>query len=42
MKTHLIDDMNDYGIWENDYEQFIEFRGERVLDELKNRLEPKL
>jgi hypothetical protein len=42
MKTHLIDDMNDYGIWENDYEQFIEFRGERILYELRKRLEPEL
>ena len=42
METHLIDDMDDYGIWEDDYERFIERRGERVLAELKKRLEPEL
>jgi hypothetical protein len=42
MKTHLIDDMDAYGIWEDDYERFIERRGERVLAELNKRLEPGL
>ena len=42
METHLIGDMDAYGIWEDDYERFIERRGERVLAELKKRLEPEL
>lgn len=42
MRTHLIDDMEAYGIWEDNYERFIECRGERVLAELKKRLEPEL
>ena len=42
MKTHLIDDMDAYGIWEDDYERFVEHRGESVLAELKKRLEPEL
>lgn len=42
MKTHLIDDMELYGVWDNDYIAFIEKRGERVLEEIKKRLEPDL
>ena len=38
MKTHLIDDLDDYGIWNDDYETFINRRGERVLEELDKRL----
>ncbi len=42
MKSHLIDDLDQFGIWNDNYEQFIEARGERVLQELKRRLEPEL
>ena len=42
MKTHLIDDIDAYGIWDNDYETFIEHRGQRVLEELTKRLNPDL
>ncbi len=42
MKTHLIDDLEAFGVWENDFERFIEQRGLRVLEELKKRLEPDL
>ena len=38
MRTHLIDDLAAYGIWDNDYETFINHRGERVLEELEKRL----
>ena len=38
MKTHLIDDLDAYGIWNDDYETFIKRRGERVLEELDERL----
>lgn len=40
MKTHLIDDLDRFGVWENDYFTFIEKRGERVLSELQSRLNP--
>lgn len=42
MKSHLIDDLEGYGIWDDDYEKFIECRGQRVLEELRKRLEPEL
>lgn len=42
MMTHLIDDMDAYGIWDNDYETFVEQRGQRVLKELIKRLYPDL
>ena len=42
MKTHLIDDMDAFGIWTDDYPTFIEKRGERVLAELEFRLKPDL
>lgn len=38
MKTHLIEDMGASGIWEDDYERFLDMRGQRVLAELKERL----
>ena len=42
MHTHLITDLDAFGVLENDYPKFIEARGEVVLAELKKRLEPKL
>lgn len=43
MKTHLIDDMDTFGIWKVDgYETFIEYRGQRVLEEIEKRLKPNL
>jgi hypothetical protein len=42
MKSHLIDDMDRYGVWRNDYETFLNERGKRVLDELNSRLNPVL
>ena len=38
MRTHLIDNLDEYGIWENDYERFLEQRGRRVMEELNRRL----
>jgi len=40
MRTHLVDDLDRFGIWENDYEAFLHKRGERVLEELESRLKP--
>jgi hypothetical protein len=42
MKTHLIDDLDQFGVWDDNYEQFIEERGKRVLEEVKKRLEPNI
>lgn len=42
MRSHLINDLDAFGIWDNDYETFLEKRGEIVLDELKQRLEPDM
>lgn len=42
MKSHLISDMDAYGIWSNDYEKFLKKRGELVLKELNKRLKPGL
>jgi hypothetical protein len=42
MKTHLIDNLERYGIWEDDYSKFIEQRGKRVVAEIDKRLHPKL
>ncbi len=42
MTTHLITDLEGYGISKNNYETFIEERGKVVLEELKKRLEPEL
>lgn len=38
MKTHLIDDLQNFGIWQDDYDVFIKQRAERVSQEIKNRL----
>lgn len=42
MRTHLIDDMDNFGIWTDEYEQFIEQRGQRVIEEINKRLKPDL
>ncbi len=40
MRTNLIDDLDVFGVWTDDYQAFIEKRGERVLAELQSRLNP--
>lgn len=40
MKTHLIDDLNRYGVWNDDYEVFIKRRSDRIWEELKARFDP--
>jgi hypothetical protein len=39
MKTHLIDDLDDFGVWENYYEKFLEKRSEKIVEELRKRIE---
>jgi len=38
MKTHLIDDLDSFGIWTDNYEKFLEKRTERIVDEIKKRI----
>ncbi len=42
LRTHLIDDAEDYGIWSDDYQAFIDSRGDRVVTEIRKRLYPEL
>jgi hypothetical protein len=42
MKTHLINDMDAFGVWQDDFSAFVEQRGRRVLQELEIRLRPDL
>ena len=39
MKTHLVDDLSEFGVWENNYEKFLEKRGEKIVRELRKRIE---
>lgn len=38
MKSHLIDDLDLYGVWDDKFETFIDERGKRVLEEIYKRL----
>lgn len=38
LKTHLIDDVETYGVYEDDYEKFLKKRGQKFLRELNKRL----
>ena len=38
MKTHLIGDLNDFGIWDNDYNKFFEMRAKYFSNELSKRI----
>ena len=42
MRSHLIDDIDSYGIWDDDYKIFLNKRGKKILRLLENRLHPKL
>jgi hypothetical protein len=41
MKTHLIDDFDEFGIWEDDYDKFIDRRALKVSEEIKKRIIPQ-
>lgn len=41
MKTHLIMDLNRFGIWTNDYETFLNERAKTVSEELQKRIIPQ-
>ena len=38
MKTHLIDDLEDFGIWQDDYGAFYEARIKRISEELTKKI----
>lgn len=38
MKTHLINDLDDFGVWDDDYDKFFDARAELVSKELKKRI----
>ena len=40
LKTHLIDSLDDYGVYNNDYNTFIKARSDRIWKELKIRFDP--
>lgn len=41
MKTHLIDDLGKFGVWNDDYDRFIETRSKRISEEIKKRVIPQ-
>ena len=38
MRTHLIDDLTKFGVWDDDYDKFLKRRAKKVLGELQKRL----
>lgn len=42
METHLIGDLDEFGVWNNDYDAFLTERGKLVVKLLKQRLNPDL
>ena len=42
MKSHLIDDLDDFGVLGNDYEIFKSKRSTKILKEINKRLNPKI
>ena len=40
MKTHLIGDLEGYGVWDDDCGKFLKMRSARIWEELRSGLEP--
>lgn len=40
MNTHLIDDLDAFGIWDDDYDKFFDMRAEKISNELSKRIIP--
>lgn len=38
MKTHLIEDLDKYGVWDDDYERFLKMRTEKISEEIQERV----
>ena len=41
MKTHLINDLNEFGVWEDNYDSFFEKRAEVISQEIVKRIIPQ-
>lgn len=41
MKTHLIDDLDKFGVWNDDYEKFIKMRAGKISSEISKRIIPQ-
>ena len=41
MKTHLIDDLDSFGVWSDDYEEFLTMRSRAISRGLKRRVMPR-
>jgi hypothetical protein len=41
MRSHLVYDMDGFGVWDDDYDRFLDKRGRRVLGFLRKRLGPE-
>jgi len=42
MQTHLIDDLINFGVWDDNYTRFLYQRGQRILQEINERVYPNL
>ena len=42
MRSHLIDNIDSFGIWDDDYRVFLQKRGKKILRLLESRLHPRL
>jgi hypothetical protein len=38
MRTHLIDDLDKFGVWADDYDQFIKMRTQKISEEINKRI----
>jgi len=41
MKSHLINNLDNFGIWQDDYEKFLKMRAKLISGELKKRIVPQ-
>lgn len=41
MKTHLIEDLDSFGVWADDYENFLNMRSKAISRELRKRIMPR-
>ena len=41
MQSHLIGNLKNFGVWDDDYDKFLKKRAQKVLTELRKRLPSK-
>jgi len=41
MRTHLIDDLQEFGVWENDYQAFFNHRIQKIVEMLNGKIIPQ-